>query len=425
MVQKPEILYSFSLSIIVWLMLIPDKSYGVLLSDIAYISESIKHQNLTNKYSFFLKESEASFKKIKIKYANQWFKVPHKINKHHQVTLQLPFFYNQEILKLYGYKKNNQLWNRRLLLNPHQTPVNSHLGSKIRKIIDLKDFKGNLLFADSIERVSSDFQELKTRENAIYIKAIDKSFNQIYTHFFSKSKDNQIFISNLNKLLLNSNSNKQISRDPISTAFKNLTLYFYDKKALHKYNYAKSKGTTHQLTRYPNTTSNSYSNYFNQSFGCNYKQFNDQTFYSVSLQNFQKNQITPNNLQLKLILKFIQSTSCPYSNSSHNIQDHQIKTISIDLPPPLAKELNNKTLHYFALEKNIKYSITDLRFYALLIKVSRDDRFISREIDDDYVVILNQWFGVDGAFAIANKYYSPRNNISFFPTFEQLLISKN
>ena len=370
--------------------------FCLLLSDVAYQSAFLSHQNFKSVLTFELNDKEKSFKKIKINYNDQWYKIPFKKRAKNIVSVSLPIYLDTPVLKLYGYKKQTRLWHRRILLNSKKLEDLNSLGGEISLIDEFNDFRGNLIFADSIERVTHDYNELSSRQNAIFIKAVNKNLSPVFYHFFDRnarfSKDN------LTDLI----------RNPLSTNFKKSSIYYYDLNKLYKFNIFKAKISVHKL--FIDNDNNKSDNLKTSDFyACRYKKFTEDTYYDLS------KKITGDHL----VLRLFQSTSCPGVSKSHK----NTKYFEIALTKKLKQALKSLKIHDYSLEKNRKFKKSDLRFYSLFLKTSNPARFMTKKVSDDIVLILNKYFVIDGSFSIKNTYYSPRNNVAFFANFSEALMN--
>ena len=367
-----------------------------LLSDLAYYQLKVDTQNALSNKRIHLKDHELNFHTVQIKYLNQSFEPHYQKQSSHLLSLLLPPYlnYRMEVLGLYhSAQKTSVVWHRTLQIKPPESLA------KISSLIPFRSFRGHLIFADAYPRISADFRESYSQENAIFLRGIDHELRTVFLDFnLSKQEDKE------KKWLP--------PRAPQTIYFHPPYLYI-----------SRDKGWSGQRHHLVNTK-----NHKNFPIASTAKPSSiHPCFYSLTQGHHYTIKFLPSPNSPTQLLLTLSSNSCDPSLFYKHLQlkpKAQITPESqlITLPKKLSLALEKKTIYQYHLTQN-HHLKNEKSFYALFVKTSEPHRFTQKNISDDYVILLNQDFSVDGAFSITPFYYSPRDNISFFPTLQKHLQS--
>ncbi|MCY4444314.1 MAG: hypothetical protein OXC44_05910 [Proteobacteria bacterium] len=363
---------------------LPQKAHAILLSDIAYHSFKKDLQDHKKLYEVLLNSYEKSFTSVQIHYKNHTYNIPYKKHSSSRLSLKLPIFFTKkdapkETIKIIGINQNKQrIWQRQIL----HPSIDTSLLSPLRVIEPFQTFRGHMVFADAIERLSQYFVEPQGQENITFIRAVD---HQLHTVFIR-------FIEDL--------STKKPIFEAIGVYANFENLYYFTKKYAAQLSLTNTKKTHFDIDiSCPNRLSLTPQNQDTAGNENNKNNEEKQLFYTIRK--------TDNQLELQF-----------YADSCEPASSKLKTTHFIKLPHSLKDQLKELSISAYSLEKALHQ---DEVYYLILLKTQPEHNFVQKHISDDFALVLTKHFIVDGVIAMKNRYYSPRKNIAYFHQFHEFL----
>ena len=375
-----EKLLGFILGLFVWAL--PQYAYGLLLSDLSYHILRKETQVFSDPIKINLLKKERSFDKVWLNYQDRSYEVPFdRRKKSIEITLP-PYLLSSFDLK--GYKNRALVWQRSF----SRTLPAEDIFPPLRFVLRYKTFRGALVFADQIPRLSADFLEPLTRENAVFLRGVCADLSTCFLYFPR----------------FQTQESQSPLRYPLGVFMRDHSLYYYHSSAGIKWDF---KSNDKQEFSFEN-------HIFNKDKKCP-KRFSDQRYYYM---DFSKK---------KWSLSFYESES--KINDSLKRQEDCRRIFReavasrhvIHVPRDLIRELQGVEIHDYHIESFPTQIEGKPSFYVLLIKAFADHVFTQKKRPDDYVLVLDESFSVDGVLAVATHYYSPRLNVAFLPSLEDFL----
>ncbi|MCY4380203.1 MAG: hypothetical protein OXC40_01340 [Proteobacteria bacterium] len=368
-----------------------------LLSDIAYYSLQNNVSKQLGWKKVFLSDQEMAFNRILMKYQNKLYSLPYRWGKKsHSVELLLPDYLGVNT-SIYGLQNHERIWQRSVMPAAEFDEFLNSL-SPLKIIIPFQTFKGGLLFADAYPRMSVDFVESYSRENAVFLRGVDYQLNTIFLKFFESENNKQQFVPLRNALAVFHHQN---------------TLYLTDDHGLTGwYTQVNQRKSSTKYFTDPSPSSAGHPCFYHVS-------------PTVSSQlSLVSSRDSHDSLQDRLQVKLTVARCEPsyfwqslWSYLPHGDINHT--THHVLLPANLAEKLRAHKITSYHINKTSHDGIAG--YYVVLLKTSHDHQFTKKQISDDYILVLTQDFVLDGAFAAPAVFYSPRDNVSFFPTLAETL----
>ena len=344
-----------------------------LLSDLAYYDLKKNVEALTASVTRFT-APDPDFDRLIFRWNHQDYPVPFRVNEN-SVTIKLPVAYMPAAgsqVEMLGFKDGRVVWKH---------GVNLTLGQRhfptITVIKPFTQFRGGLVFADGYQRISVDHSEPYARENAVFIRGVS---HDLTTNF----------------LLFDIPTKTKIPRDPVFVTTKQQQLLMASSSGAQWVDLA--SGQSRPIPSSGNGESLSY----NHKHPC---------FLHLSSSTQLKVTLKANRLNLEFHPLPCSQPSGFLEHLWHNTEPWPAQTTTVRLPPKLAAALKGKKIHRYQMSRTTQKD----RFYALLLTTSASHRFTQKDPGDDYILVLNDQFRLDGAFAITTHYYSPRYNVGFYP----------
>lgn len=353
---------------------------ALLLSDLSY---SILERETKEHREFLtvdLLKEEKSFDEVVLIHQGKRYNLAFDRLKKRRIQLPLPPYILTQF-HIRGYKKKRIVWQRTI----SRKPVNDEVLSPIRWLLPYRSFRGALIFADDIARVSADFLEPLSRENAVLLRGLCAHSSTCFLHFPKAIHT----------------SSDHPARDPLGVFITPHFLHYYTTSAGYKKDFRAKKEHPFTLTS---------SAFLPVRQNC-LKRFSSQKFYKLTTQNGW-------HLNFYTAQQPLKPEKHPCITEEHPALKAERQAI-IPMDDVLGKELTASQVHDYHLEGHPTKASSLPPYYALLIKTSPHHVFTQKNLPEEYVLVLNDELTVDGAFAITTRYYSPRLNVAFLPSLEE------